>query len=438
MKNNYDAIIIGSGLGGLLSGAILVKKGYKPLILEKLSFFGGKFSSINYNGYEVPTGAFHALPGGKAGNVGKLIKYLNLDIEIVEASPSFIATMNKDEYIIPINPKDYKYIFAKNSFLKVLSFKEKIELIKIIYIIMYTNCEIPEIPFYEFLKRHTGSYKILGLIDKIIGFTNSTTIENSSAIDVVTSIRLQNRNFEGVIKGGCKSLILQLIKNIEENGGTFLSNIKVNEILLKDQKAIGVSSDKCSYFSDLIISNVGPKQTIDLLKNNCPGWLIEKENKSTAVFGIAYSIGSNEPLLKSKSVYLPLNAKKICGYLPISNFDSDLSPEDKHYILAYQFFDDNEDINDAINLGKLDLLRLFPQISDENIFSISVYKDDWPATFTQQRLGQTGSQRYPIKLKEIENLYMIGHDSEGYGFAAEIIGSAVLKLNEIIGDKTIE
>ncbi|MBU4373185.1 MAG: NAD(P)-binding protein, partial [Euryarchaeota archaeon] len=72
MKDNFDAIIIGSGLGGLLSGAILAKKGYKPLILEKLSFFGGKFTSFNYYGYEIPTGAFHALPGAQYGNVGRL------------------------------------------------------------------------------------------------------------------------------------------------------------------------------------------------------------------------------------------------------------------------------------------------------------------------------------------------------------------------------
>lgn len=438
MKSNYDAIIIGSGLGGLLSGAILARKGYKPLILEKLSFFGGKFTSFNYNGYEVPTGAFHALPSGCNGNIGKIIKYLNLNIEIIDASPSFIVPINNRDYIIPINPDDYKYAFSKNSFLNILSLKEKMQLIKILYVIMYSKCVIPDISFEKFLKKYTNSYKLIKLIDMIIGFTNSTTIEDSSAIDIVTSMRLQERKFEGVIKGGCKALILELITFIEVNGGTVVNNTEVNEILIKNKKAIGVSSGKNTYFSNLIISNAGPKQTINLLKNNCPSWLITKEKQSIPVYGIAYSICSDKPLLKYKSVYLPFEAEKISGYLSISNFDSNLSPRNRHYILAYQFFNKFENINDVIKLGKIDLLRLFPQISDENIFNINVYKDDWPATFTQQRTGQTGSQRYPIKLKEFENVYMIGHDSEGYGFAAEIIGDAVLKLNDIIGEKQIE
>lgn len=35
MDNNYDAIIIGAGIGGLVAGNILAKNGQKVLILEK-------------------------------------------------------------------------------------------------------------------------------------------------------------------------------------------------------------------------------------------------------------------------------------------------------------------------------------------------------------------------------------------------------------------
>jgi len=35
LKKSYDTIIIGSGMGGLATAAILAKKGQKVLILEK-------------------------------------------------------------------------------------------------------------------------------------------------------------------------------------------------------------------------------------------------------------------------------------------------------------------------------------------------------------------------------------------------------------------
>lgn len=438
MKNNYDAIVIGSGLGGLLSGAILAKKGYKPLILEKLSFFGGKFTSFNYDGYEIPTGAFHALPGGQYGNVGKLIKYLDLKVEMIETTPSFIVSTKNINYFLPFTLKDFKYIFSKNSVLRILSLREAIQLARIIYIVLYSKSEIPDISIKDFVKMYSKSNKILNLLNKIISFTISTNIEDASAIDVTTALRKQDRNFEGVIKGGCKALITELIRIIEKNGGTFLNNTQVIEIIVKDEKAIGVVTEKNTFFSDLIISNAGPKNTISMLGNNCPKWLIEKTNQSIPAFGIAYSIISDKPLLNYKSVYIPLDAKKICGCLQVSIFDKNLSRVDKHFLLAYQLVDINENINDAIKLGKRDLFQVFPDISQENVLNISTYKNDWPATFTQQRIGQAGCQRYPIQVRDIQNLYMISHDSEGYGLAAEIIGDAVLKFNEMIEVKFIE
>lgn len=438
MVNNYDAIIIGSGLGGLLSGAILAKKGYKPLIIEKLSFLGGKFTSFNYYGYEIPTGAFHALPGGRYGNVARLIRNLNLRVEIIEATPSFIVSTKNNNYFMPFTLKDFKYLLSKNSIIRILSIKEILQLVRILYIVLYSNSNIPEISIKDFAKKYTNSNKILNLLNKIISFTISTDIEDASANDFVIALRKQNKNFEGVIRGGCKALITELVRYIEKNGGTFLNNTQVNEIIIKDQKAIGIVTEKNTFFSDLIISNAGPKNTAIILGNNCPKWLKEKTNKSIPAFGIAYSIISDKPLLDHKSVYIPLDAEKISGCLQVSNFDKNLSRKDKHFLLAYQLVNINENINDAIKLGKNDLFKVFPNLSEENILNISTYKNEWPATFTQQRLGQAGCQRYPIQVKGIQSLYMISHDSEGYGLAAEIIGDAVLNFNEMIEAKIIE
>lgn len=41
-------VIAGAGLGGLLSGALLSKYGYKPLLIESLNEVGGRFRNLNY------------------------------------------------------------------------------------------------------------------------------------------------------------------------------------------------------------------------------------------------------------------------------------------------------------------------------------------------------------------------------------------------------
>ena len=46
ISSKYDAIVIGAGLGGLVCGSYLAKKGLKTLIIEKNDKVGGYCSSF--------------------------------------------------------------------------------------------------------------------------------------------------------------------------------------------------------------------------------------------------------------------------------------------------------------------------------------------------------------------------------------------------------
>ena len=49
-------MVIGSGLGGLCSGTLLAKQGYKTLVLERNPSVGGRFSSLKHQKLMLPTG----------------------------------------------------------------------------------------------------------------------------------------------------------------------------------------------------------------------------------------------------------------------------------------------------------------------------------------------------------------------------------------------
>jgi len=64
--NNYDVIIMGSGLGGLLSGLILSKEGLKVCILEKQPKLGGNLQNFSRHGCSFDTGLHYVgslIPG---------------------------------------------------------------------------------------------------------------------------------------------------------------------------------------------------------------------------------------------------------------------------------------------------------------------------------------------------------------------------------------
>jgi len=102
-KNGKKVIVIGSGLGGLLTAASLLKEGWEVDVYERLKLLGGRFANIEYKGYQLSTGALHMIPHGEKGPLATLLKELGADVKIVQSSPLAIVRMPKN-----LDEKTYK------------------------------------------------------------------------------------------------------------------------------------------------------------------------------------------------------------------------------------------------------------------------------------------------------------------------------------------
>ena len=54
---DYDVIVVGAGLGGLSTGALVAKEGFKTLVLEQSDIIGGCCSTFEAEGYKFDVGA---------------------------------------------------------------------------------------------------------------------------------------------------------------------------------------------------------------------------------------------------------------------------------------------------------------------------------------------------------------------------------------------
>jgi len=77
----WDAIVIGSGIGGLAAASALAKRGQKVLVLEQHSVAGGLTQTFSRQGWTFATG-LHYLSGvgpepGAAGQLGRLLHWLS-------------------------------------------------------------------------------------------------------------------------------------------------------------------------------------------------------------------------------------------------------------------------------------------------------------------------------------------------------------------------
>lgn len=76
------AVIIGGGPGGLFTGALLTKEGYRVTVLDKNSAFGGGLQTFNRFGVKFETG-MHVVGGMQpGGNLRRICQYLDIWDEV--------------------------------------------------------------------------------------------------------------------------------------------------------------------------------------------------------------------------------------------------------------------------------------------------------------------------------------------------------------------
>jgi len=84
-ENDYDAIIIGAGLGGMLSAAQLLQRGKRVIVVERLPHCGGRFTAKTFQGVQVSTGAVHMIPFGSSGVLASMLRRLHVPHHFFDA-----------------------------------------------------------------------------------------------------------------------------------------------------------------------------------------------------------------------------------------------------------------------------------------------------------------------------------------------------------------
>ena len=84
LKKEYDLLVIGSGIGGLVSALILAKEGRKVCVLEKNNQFGGNLQTFSRNKLIFDTGVHYIGGLSRGQNLHRFFSYLGImdDLDI--------------------------------------------------------------------------------------------------------------------------------------------------------------------------------------------------------------------------------------------------------------------------------------------------------------------------------------------------------------------
>jgi all-trans-retinol 13,14-reductase len=359
-KNEYDVIIVGSGIGGLACGALLSKRGYKVLVLEQHYQVGGYCSSFKRKGFVFNTGVEDVSGLWEKGPLTYLLCELGLK--------------NDDLFVKNIT----KYIFkgrdikAKNleEFIKLLleMFPDEKENIPAFfnearkaYEECYEDTEVYGTPlpgeliakvfgerklldypkqhphYYDWsnktykqkLDEHFKNEDLKTLLCAQLGYIGTEPEKTlaSSALETCISFNLYGGYFP---KGGAQRFADSFKDFIESHGGNVLVKHKVDKILVEDREVRGVLVGDENFKASIIIANANAKTTfIELVgEDNLDKEFIEyiKGLKmSPSVFMLF--LGVDMDLLNYPT--LIKNLDQDCEVVINSNADLSLAPKDK-------------------------------------------------------------------------------------------------------------
>jgi len=281
----YNTIIIGGGLAGLTAGATLSKFGKKVLLLEQHHKPGGCATTFKREDYIVEVG-LHEMSGlTENGSISQIFKMLNVDKHVhFEKVPEFYGVVcGRGDFVMPHGydaatkalidkyPEDEKGI---KRFIKLIAGtrKETTSLPrsplkqKLIYPLMpllYPNLvEATKHTVGSWLDKHiTNENAKLDLTAHIVYWGDDPYKLSMFYFAVPFSGFIENGGH--FIKGGSQQLSSYLASYIEKNGGTVLLGKRVEKILTKNGKAIGVTfhdsfnknSKPISILCDNVIAN---------------------------------------------------------------------------------------------------------------------------------------------------------------------------------------
>lgn len=301
-KIDYDVIIIGAGIGGLVSSCYLAKSGMKVLLVEKNRNVGGFCTSFFRNGFNFDACANSLGSLGKKGILRLIMAELGIEnrIEIRRSDPQdiiltsngrfcFYNDLNRTKEEFRINfPKEAKKIECFFDYLSKQDDK--------------TFHLLRGVSFQKILDRYFENEE-LKLIFSLLVFVNAglpaSEISASVAMLLCKEFILDGGYYPGNRMQELSDIFLARLKELK--GDVLLSSL-VSKIRIDNKCAIGIEVNKNTFFSArCVVSSIDARRTFFELieKRYIPTWykISLKEMKQSLSMFVLY-LGLNKQIIE--------------------------------------------------------------------------------------------------------------------------------------------
>jgi phytoene dehydrogenase-like protein len=416
----FDAIVIGAGLGGLLSAAALLQRGKRVAVLERLPHCGGRFTAKTFQGVQISTGAVHMVPFGSSGVLSTLLQRLNVPHRFFDAD--VFGSFH-------VHGKQYRSRGLLGVF-KFLGLRQFFWFTRLGYLMFLRPLPANEyqLPFDGWLARHINvkhNPQLVAFFERISRFALSLELHQVSTAEVIQITKnMFSYGAPAIVEGGCGNLAHQLEQYVRDRSAEIRLSCDVLQILQDDDHVTGVrvrdraSKEETVLSASLIVSDIGPRATNALLAGHRVTQAeVLKRNEDTAstnvlneAVGLKVHILSDVSLIPHRGIMYCLDTQRIAGMVQPTNSDPSLAPAGKHLLISHQVIQSNN-IEEERALALADLRMLFGETFDTHcrILTMGTYRGEWPVNRVVQ--GEDAQS-----VTSLPGLYLVGDAVKPSGY----------------------
>ncbi|MEN9635719.1 MAG: hypothetical protein RL077_4123 [Verrucomicrobiota bacterium] len=399
--DEYDVIVIGSGLGGLTGANVLAKSGHRVLLLEHHYQFGGLATWFTRKGGHIFDISLHGFP---VGMVKSCRKYWTKEISDAIVPLKDIRFVNPQMDVwTTFTREDYTRVLVENFRLDrahVESFYDHLRSMN-----FYDNN--PETTGEMLERFFPGRDDVKRLLMEPIAYANGSTLDDPA---ITYGIVFSNFMGAGVytFRGGSDVLIEKMIAELKKNGVEVRKKVLVQKILVEErggQKvACGIIAGNGRVIrAKAVLSNANIKNTIFRLageecfspaylaaaravrinSSSCQVYLGIRKGESIPHIGDLVFTSENPRFSSTELTAFHTTSRTFSVYYP------DTRPGDQRYTVVVSL---NGQYGDWQNLNEEDYAREKQRLIEESLVALEKYipgvraKIDWTEAATPRTI----------------------------------------------------